>query len=253
VWPSAAYRRSRPYPLACAQFAERQRLPCDSGDMTGPLQTPSPARALSKFVYGDAPLDEWAAQGAGDPGEPWNSFEQARQLVRAGQQHEAVKIWLQIASTEGLESRQILQAWHFLRHASCPPPADQAKLVLGVAAEMPVQGAHDLLAAYRDGSARYLNYSDKVVVWEDRSVADIQTVIDGWLARGQGIANVIGPWDEQSLPPLPAGNARVMVLTPSGPHFGQGPLAALSADPMAGSFLTAATSLMQLIVSRAMT
>ncbi|HEX9515707.1 MAG TPA: hypothetical protein VF940_05970 [Streptosporangiaceae bacterium] len=45
----------------------------------------------------------------------------------------------------------------------------------------------------------------------------------------------------------------MMVLTPSGAHFGQGPAAALSADLVAGPFLTAAASLIQLIVSRAMT
>ena len=73
------------------------------------------------------------------------------------------------------------------------------------------------------------------------------------LARGQVIANIIGPWDQPSLPPLPAGHVRVMVLTPSGAHFGQGPAAALSADLVAGPFLTAAASLIQLIVSRAMT
>lgn len=90
------------------------------------------------------------------------------------------------------------------------------------------------------------------MVWEDRSDAQIQAAINGWVAAGQAIASVIGPWDQPSLPPVPASNARVMVLTPSGPHFGQGPAAALSADPLAGSFLTAAASLMQLIVSRAM-
>lgn len=220
--------------------------------MTGPLEMPGPVGALSRFVYGDAPLDEWGAQGAGDCDEPWSSFEQARQLLHAGQPGEAARIWRQIAFTEGLESRQILQAWHFLRQAGCPPAADRAKLVLGVGAEMPVHGAHDLLAAYRDGSARYLNYSGKAVVWEDRSVTDIQAAIDGWLARGQVIAAATGSWDQPSLPPLPAGHVRVMVLTPSGPHFGQGPAAGLSADPVAGSFLTAAASLLQLIVSRAM-
>jgi hypothetical protein len=212
-----------------------------AGRSAGPLQ-----------MLSDAPLDEWVAQSAGDCGEPWSSFGQARQLFDARQPDEAVKIWRQIAFTGGLESRQILRAWHFLRQAGYRPAVDRAKLVLGVAAEMPVQGAHDLLAAYRDGSARYLSYSGKAVVWEDRSITQIQAAINGWLARGQVIADAIGPWDQPSLPPLPAGHVRVMVLTPSGPHFGQGPAAALSADPIAGSFLTAATSLLQLIVSRAM-
>jgi len=204
---------------------------------------PSAAGALGRFVYGDAPLDTWVAHGPGALKEPWASFERARQLVRAGKPEEAAKIWRQIASTEGLESRQVLQAWHFLRQAGYLPPADQAKLVLGVVAEMPVHGVHDLLAAYQDGSARYLNYSGTAVVMEDHSESEIQAAIGTWLASGQVIASVTGPWDQLSLPPVPAGYARAMVLTPGGPQFGQGPAAAPSADPLAGPFFSAATSL----------
>lgn len=219
--------------------------------MRGFRKRPTPAATFRQFVYGDASAEEWLAQGAGVPGEPWASFERAQQLVHANQVGGATAIWRQIAATEGLESRHVLQAWHFLRQAGFAPPADRAKLVLGAVAEMPVNGAHDLLAAYRDGTARYLNYSGRVVVWEDRSVAPIQAAINDWLASAQAIANAIGPWDQSALPPVPAGHARVMMLTPRGPHLGQGPAAALLADPMAGPFLTAAASLLQLIVSRA--
>jgi len=219
--------------------------------MRGFRKRASPADTLRQFVYGDAPAEEWLAQGAGVPGEPWAAFERAQQLVRANQVDDAAAIWRQIAATEGLESRHALQAWHFLRQAGFAPPADRAKLMLGAVAEMPVNGAHDLLAAYRDGTARYLNYSGKAVVWEDRSVTPIQAAINDWLASAQAIANATSPWDQSALPPVPAGHARVMVLTPGGSHFGQGPAAALLADPMAGPFLTAAASLLQLIVTRA--
>jgi hypothetical protein len=219
--------------------------------MRGFRKGPSPADTLQQFVYGDAPAEEWLTQGAGVTGEPWASFERAQQLVRANQVDAAAAIWRQIAATEGLESRQTLQAWHFLRQAGFAPPADLTKLVLGAVAEMPVKGAHDLLAAYRDGTARYLNHSGQAVVWEDRSVTPIQAAINDWLVRAQAVANATGPWDKPALPLVPAGYARVMVLTPGGPHFGQGPAAALQGDPMAGSFLAAATSLLQLIAARA--
>ena len=182
-----------------------------------------PSGGLRQIVFGDAAVDVWAAHGDGHPGEPWISFERARQLVRAGHQDEAVTIWQQIAVTEGLESRHTLQAWHFLRQAGRSPPADRARLVLGVAVEMPAQKGHDLLVAYRDGSARYLNYSGKVLIWEDRSDADVQAAITTWLAVGQVIADAIGVWDQPSLPPVPAGQARLLMLTPGGHRFGQAP------------------------------
>ncbi|HTW04200.1 MAG TPA: hypothetical protein VMF87_28140 [Streptosporangiaceae bacterium] len=74
-----------------------------------------------------------------------------------------------------------------------------------------MHGGHDLLAAYRDGTARYLNYTGKAVVWEDHSVAPIQAAISDWLAKAQVITNVIGPWDQPALPPLPPGQARLMI------------------------------------------
>jgi hypothetical protein len=46
--------------------------------------------------------------------------------------------------------------------------------VLDAVAEIPVNGAHDLLAAYRDRTAGYLHYSGKPLVWEDRCATAIQ-------------------------------------------------------------------------------
>jgi len=50
---------------------------------------------------------------------------------------------------------------------------------------------------------------------------------------------------------LPAGEARLMMLTPGGHRFGQAPAAALSQDAQAGPFIAAATRVLQLITSRA--
>jgi hypothetical protein len=122
--------------------------------MGGRRKAPSPADALRQFIYGDAPLDEWVVRDADDPDEPWSSFQRAERLARAGQPDEAAKIWQQIALAERLESRQTLQAWHFLRQAGYPPPADRAQVALCVVAEMPVHSAHDLLAATRIPQAR---------------------------------------------------------------------------------------------------
>lgn len=219
--------------------------------MASPSRFPGSAGVLGRFVYGEASLDEWAAQSDGDHGEPWPSFEQARQLARAGRIAEAAQIWQRIASAEGFESRQTLQAWHFLRQAGLTPPPERARLVLGVVAEMPVAGVHDLLAAYRDGTARYLNHSGSALALEDRSETAIQAAIGDWIVIGQVIADAAGPWEQPSLPPLPAGHVRVMALTPGGPRFGQGPAPALSAEPLAATFLNAATALLQLLVGHA--
>jgi len=233
----------REYPIRLAErvFVVKGRMHRQKG----------PAGELRQFAFGDAAVEAWTAHGAGDPGEPWLSFDRARRQVQAGHQDEAAAIWRQIATTDGLESRHTLQAWHFLRQTGQSPPPDRATLVLGTAVEMPVPQGHDLLIAYRDGSARYLNYSGKVLVWEARSDPEVGAAITAWLSAGQVISDAIGVWDRPSLPPVPPGHARLLMLTPGGHRFGQAPAAALSSDPTAGPFIAAATRVLQLITSRA--
>jgi hypothetical protein len=170
---------------------------------------------------------------------------------RTGDPDQAVHVWQEIALAEGLGSRHTLQAWHFMRQAGHLPPAEVAELVLGAVAEVPMHNSHDLLAAYQDKTAEYINHSGRAAAWGSGPDGPKEAAVSHWLAVTQTMANSIGPWDETNLPQLPAGHARVAALTPNGPYFGQGPAALLSADPKAGSFLGAATRVMQLMVDSA--
>jgi hypothetical protein len=216
-------------------------------------KSPGAAGILRQSIYGDVPLEQWGPPSPAErSGEPWASFEQAQRLAQAGQPAEAVAIWRQIALTDGVESRVALQAWHFVRQAGHNPPEELASVLLGAVAEVPVKRSHDVLAAYQDGTARYLNHAGGAVIREDREPA-IQAAIDDWLALAQGLARALGTsWTEPSLPPLPAGHLRVLMLTPSGPRFGQGPEADMGNEPAVSRFLSPATVLMQLLTSRRM-
>jgi hypothetical protein len=182
-------------------------------------------------------------------GEPWESFERARRLARARKRDQAAQVWRQIADADGLESRHTLQAWHFLRQAGHQPPADQAARILGVVAVMPVNNAHDILAAYSDGTARYLNYSGKALVWDVQSDVRILGGIMDWLASAQVIARSVGAWEQPSLPPVPGGHIRVAVLTPGGVRFGQGPVKDMSEEPAASAFIDGATGFLRLLLA----
>lgn len=59
----------------------------------------------------------------------------------------------------------------------------------------------------------------------------------------------IGTWTEPQLAPLAKGDARLLVLTPSGPHFGQAPFSALASDPIARPVLDAAFQLLNAVLS----
>ena len=208
------------------------------------------AATLLPMLFGDLSIDRWPAAAAeSDPPDelPWSAFVQARDHLAAGDQDLAIRAWASVAQPGPWESRHTLQAWHFLRAAGVRPDESIAHQVLGVVAEISVDGAHDALAAYRIGGVRYLNHAGPIVVVED-GPADLAVRAGRFLDAAQAVASRIGPWTEPELPDLPVGHSRFTMLTPAGPHLGQGPDDVLQADPMAQPLFATATDLFLAVV-----
>lgn len=195
------------------------------------------------LLFGTVPLNAWPPgnETEGITGQ----FAAARTAYRSGNVEGAQEIWRSIATDQSLESRHVLQAWSFLRGSGIEPPSPIDTQVLGVVVEVPVAGGRDVLAAYRDGSARYLNQAGGVAVIDVGAEAEVRAVVEA----GQELAALIGPWDKVELPDLPKGHARLVLLAPSGFRFGQGPEAMLLNDPKAAPVFAAATSLLVKVVS----
>jgi hypothetical protein len=98
-------------------------------------------------------------------------------LARAGKKEEAKSRLHSILDTPNLETRAQLWAWSALRELGEYPDAKSAKEVLGAVLEVPIRGAYDTLAAYQDGSARYLNFSGKAIFW-DKSDTSIKSLCE---------------------------------------------------------------------------
>jgi hypothetical protein len=211
-------------------------------------QSPGAGAVLEPLLFGDLPLDQWPDADAPAHGEPWDSFIAARAELAAGNRDGAVRLWLHITTRADVESRHVLQAWTFLRRVGFAPDAEHAKEVLGVVVSVPVQHGHDVLAAYRDGSVRYVNFSGAAVVVDDAPLT-VGAAARELLEQGRILVGRIGPWTEPRLPPLASGDARLMVSTPSGPHFGQAPFSAVGSDPMARPVLDAACHLLNAVLS----
>src|SRR5262245_20054863 len=80
----------------------------------------------------------------------------------------------------------------------------------------------DIIAAYKDGSARYYDFSGAGIVWEHPD-ASLDPSTNPLIEVGDQVVNHIGVWN-QPRPPAPARDyARISFLTPSGLHFGEGP------------------------------
>jgi hypothetical protein len=179
--------------------------------------------------------------------EPWASFVRARRLLETGEKDAATSALRQITEMPNLESRQYLQAWHFLRGLGAAPPPDLAKQVLGVVVEAGMPKGLDVLVGYADHQARYWNFSGAGVVWE-RPNDMLDSFIDNLIRKGAAVAQRIGPW-EGARPKAPSsGIARLNMLTPSGLHFGEGPIGDLSKDGLGGPVFSSAFQLMQKLI-----
>jgi hypothetical protein len=147
------------------------------------------------------------------------------------------------------ETRLHLQAWSLARVAGVAPVEDRAD-VLGVVIDMGLDDGLDTLAAYADGSARYLNHSGSAVVWEVPDMA-VGQLVRALLAEAAIVVTMTTPLDGPRLPPPPLGHTTISVLTRGGLHVVTGPVERIAADPRGGPVITAATALLQLLVHRA--
>lgn len=207
-------------------------------------------RAIRDILFGDLPFSQWPnGSSTSVDGEPWLSFISARDEVDSGNQESAKQTLRRILEMPDLESRHYLQAWHFLRELSESPADGEARQLYGVVVEVALEEGLDIVAAYADHTARYLNYSGAAIVWE-RPDESLDRDIDSLLSAGRMVAAQIGPWDGPRPPAPPKGQVRISMLVPSGLHFGQGPFEALSGDPLGGPVITAAMQLMQSLITR---
>jgi len=211
--------------------------------------TPLAATSIRDTLFGDMPLDQWPNGGEASDELPWGVFVQARQRLAAGDKAGAIACWRRIIDDPSQEPRSHLQAWHFLGQQGQQPAPDQAKQLLGVVIEVGMPDGLDLLAAYPDHTARYYNYSGSGIVWEHPD-ASLDSAIDQLLEVSRQVLAKIGPWDK----PRPAApgkdHVRMSFLTPSGLHFGQGPMDVLSRDPMGGPIIHFGAALMSALIAK---
>jgi hypothetical protein len=147
----------------------------------------------------------------GSPG-PFQTFADAVELANLGKKEEAKSRLRSILGLPSLETRIQLWVWSALRELGERPDSKSGKEVLGVVVEMPMRGAYDTLAAYQDGSARYLNFSGKAIFWDQKDVA-VKSLC-------QRLIESTIPESPRAVPRqdtlLPKSGSRVTLLTRSG-------------------------------------
>lgn len=153
----------------------------------------------------------------------------------------------QIIDDTNLETRAKILAYHKLRTAGV---SIDKKELMAVIVEVGMDAGLDVLASFKDGTARYLNHSGNMIIW-DTVTADSNELIRQLFDEGLKIVQQIGPWDKARRPQPTSGNARISFLVSDGLYFGEAPINTLFNDPLAARALQAATSLMQYLTAHA--
>lgn len=198
---------------------------------------------LRGIILADDDLATVASRAADAAGLPWSGFARAANQVSTDRDG-AVEQLRGVAALPGVEARVSLQAWRCLRDLGEQPPADVGGVVRGVVVEVGLEQGTDVVAAYEDHTARYLNQGGGGAFWE-RPTDALDSLIDAYLAAGQVVADATGPVES----PLPAraglGMVSILLLTYRGIHLGTGPMDAIMNDELGGQVLGTALPLMQ--------
>jgi hypothetical protein len=125
------------------------------------------------------------------------------------------------------------------------------KELLAVIVEVGLDSGLDALASFNDGTARYINQTGKILVWETTDEKSNELTRDLFL-KSQNIVNQIGVWDKPRRPAPTKGNVRITFLVSDGLYFGEGPIDVLFNDPMASPALTSATYLMKYLTEKSL-
>lgn len=148
---------------------------------------------------------------------PWVLMAAAHVKLKMEETAEAGRL-LRAVTLISNEARLRLWAWHNLRQLGKYPSPDLARQALGVIIEVPFQERMDVLAAYADGTARYINHQGGMIVW-DRTDETITPLVMNVIREALPVG---APQEDRLDDPIPPEEVRLSVLTPGGIHVWQG-------------------------------
>ncbi|MES2693228.1 MAG: hypothetical protein V4773_07120 [Verrucomicrobiota bacterium] len=168
---------------------------------------------VRQMLFASQSLKELAAHVQPDAkGGAFQALLNASKLAGEGRKTEAIAQLRSILEVPPQDTRLVLWVWSALRELGEKPDAKHAFEVLGVVIEVPSGGAYDTLAAYVDGTARYLNFSGRAILWD----AEDSTI----KALCQAFVDSTIPASTQATPrvslALPRQTIQITLLTRSG-------------------------------------
>lgn len=146
------------------------------------------------------------------------------------------------------ESRVKLLACNKLISEDLKP---EKKELLGVVIEIGLAEGLDVLAAYKDGTARYINYTEKMIFWESPA-EESNRIINDLFRESEIVLKQIGPWDKKRLECPGTGNVRISLLVSDGLYFGQGGIDVFFKDKLSSPILKCGSELMNYLIDKSL-
>jgi hypothetical protein len=169
---------------------------------------------IRQMLFANQPLKELVKRTTldGSTNNPFQTITEASKLAEEGKKTDAVSKLRSVLQTQPPETRVELFVWSGLRELGEKPDPKSGTEVLGVIIEVPMSGGYDTLAAYADGSARYLNYSSSGIFW-DKPDDIIKSLCTNFIKSTLPASGSAKPRNGVSLPKT---GTQVTLLTRSG-------------------------------------
>lgn len=145
--------------------------------------------------------------------DPWPILAKASENIESGQNEEAKAALRKVLNIPGLEARLYLWTWVALRSLGEKPNSDEADQPQGVVVEVPIEDGIDTIAAFADGSARYVNYAGKAIIW-DLHDKQIDELVKSLVESAEPL--VASSKFSTAQKPLSGGKERITILTYAG-------------------------------------
>jgi hypothetical protein len=129
----------------------------------------------------------------------------------------------------------------------------EKKELLAVIVEVGLTDGLDVLASFDNGTARYINQTGKMLIWETTTDGEGNRLTKDLFTKSKDIIKQIGPWDQPRRAHPGKGTVRITFLVSDGLYFGEGPIDILFNDALASPALTSATELMKYLTEKSLT
>jgi len=126
------------------------------------------------------------------------------------------------------------------------------KELFGVIVEVGLDEGLDVLASFNDGTARYINHTEKLLVWEITTDTKANELSRDLFKNSIQVVNLVGKSEVPRKQHPARGNAKITFLVSDGLHFREAPIGDLFDDAITGPALHSATQLMQYLTEKSL-